>query len=160
MRRCNITDPQLLCVQVMLLAIKREKIKGCAKRMLKLKLNLLPGKYALCRLDPDGPIPYWALLGDDFVSLTRTSNELSIVCLQENVPEDVKADRDWHCLRVLGSFDFSVAGVHVALAVPLSQAEISVLTIATYETDHILIKEDHLEQAMRVLEAAGHQVNR
>ena len=125
--------------------------------MLKHTLTLLPQKYAVCRLDPNGPIPYWALLGDDFISLTRTRSELSVACLQENVPTDIQAERGWCCAKVEGPFDFSLAGVHVSLAIPLAQAEISILAIATYETDHLLIKEEDLERAIQVLEAAGHQ---
>ncbi len=128
--------------------------------MLQLKLNLLLQKYAICRLDPNGPIPYWALLGDDFVSLTRTRSELSVACLQENVPGEIKAGRGWRCLKVEGPFDFSLAGVHVSLAIPLAQANISILAIATYETDHILVKEEDLERAVAVLQGAGHQVCR
>ncbi len=128
--------------------------------MLKLQLNLLPQKYAMCRLDPNGPIPYWALLGDDFVSLTRTRSELSVSCLQENVPAEIQAERDWRCLKVEGPFDFSVAGVHASLALPLAQADISILAIATYETDHILVKEEDLERTVGVLEEAGHRVCR
>lgn len=127
---------------------------------MQLTLTLLPQKYAMCRLDPNGPIPYWALLGDDFISLTRTRSELSVACLQENVPEEIKAERNWRCLKVEGSFEFSLAGVHASLAQPLAQANISILAIATYETDHILVQEENLEYTVRVLEEAGHRVHR
>ena len=128
--------------------------------MLKLTLIILPQRYAVCRLEPNGPIPYWALMGDDFVSLTRTRSELSVACLQENVPEDIRAERGWRCAKVEGPFDLSLAGVHVSLAIPLAQADISILAIATYETDHLLIKEEDLERAVQVLEDAGHQFRR
>jgi hypothetical protein len=127
---------------------------------MKLNLSVLPQKYAVCRLDPNGHIPHWALLGDDFISLTRTLNELSIICLQENVPQETKADREWRCAKVNGPFDFSSAGVHTSLAIPLAEADISILTIATYETDHLLIQERDLERAIRVLERAGHRIRR
>ncbi len=126
--------------------------------MMKLTLKVLPGKYAVCRLDPNGHLPHWALLGDDFISLTRTRDELSIACLQENVPEDTRAERGWRCVKVAGSFDFSLAGVHVSLAIPLAEANISILAIATYETDHLLIQEKDLERALTVLEKAGHHI--
>lgn len=125
--------------------------------MLKLTLSILPQKYAVCHLDPNGPIPYWALLGDNFISLTRTKVELSVACLQENVPEDIKAARGWRCAKVEGPFDLDLPGVHVSLAIPLAQAGISILSIATYETDHLLIQEEDLESAIKVLEEAGHQ---
>jgi len=127
---------------------------------MKLNLSVLPQKYAVCRLDPNGHIPHWALLGDDFISLTRTLNELSIICLQENVPQEIKAEREWRCAKVVGSFDFSSAGVHTSLAIPLAEANISILAIATYETDHLLIQERDLEQALHVLERAGHRIRR
>ncbi len=130
-----------------------------AERMKKLALSLLPHTYAVCQLHPDKHIPYWALLGD-FVSLTRTHEELSIVCQQDNVPGEIEAERGWRCLQVQGAFDFSVAGVHVSLAIPLAEANISVLAIATYATDYLLIKEENVEQALHVLEQAGHFIER
>jgi hypothetical protein len=127
--------------------------------MKKLSLSLLPHTYAVCQFHPDKHIPYWALLGD-FVSLTRTPEELSIVCQQDNVPDDIEAERGWCCVQVQGAFDFSIAGVHASLAIPLAQADISVLAIATYATDYLLIKEDDVERALLVLEQAGHSIDR
>jgi hypothetical protein len=124
-----------------------------------LNLSLLPHTYAVCQFHPDKHIPYWALLGDS-VSLTRMHEELSIVCQEANVPVDVEAERGWRCVQVQGAFDFSVAGVHVSLAIPLAEADISVLAIATYATDYLLVKEENVEQALRVLERAGHHVER
>src|SRR5262245_32530657 len=128
--------------------------------MMKLKLSVLPQKYAVCRLDPNGHIPHWALLGDDFISLTRTRNELSIVCLQENVPPETKAERGWRCAKVDGPFGFSLSGVHASLAITLAEANISILAIATYDTDHLLIQDRDVERPIRVLEQAGHRFRR
>src|SRR5438132_7352271 len=127
---------------------------------MKLTLSILPQKYAVCRLDPNGHIPHWALIGDDFVSLTRTRNELSIVCLQENVPPETKAERGWRCAKVDGPFDFSVAGVHVSLAIPLARANISIVAIATYQTDHLVIQAGDLVREIRVLEHTVHRIQR
>jgi hypothetical protein len=126
--------------------------------MKKLSLSLSPHKYAVCQFHPDKHIPYWALLGD-FVSLTRTHEELSIVCQQDYVPGDIEAERGWRCVQVQGAFDFSAAGVHASLAIPLAEADISVLAIATYATDYLLLKEQHVERALQVLEQAGHTID-
>ncbi|HLI09695.1 MAG TPA: ACT domain-containing protein [Ktedonobacteraceae bacterium] len=125
--------------------------------MRKLSLSLLPHLYAVCQLHPDKHIPYWALIGN-FVSLTRTAEELSIVCQQDNVPEEIEAERGWRCVQVQGAFDFSVSGVNASLAVPLAEAEISVLVIATYATEYLLIKEKDVERALQVLKQSGHTV--
>ena len=127
--------------------------------MKKLSLSLLPHTYAVCQFHPDKHIPYWALMGD-FVSLTRTNEELSIACQEDNVPDDIEAERGWRCLQVQGAFDFSAAGVHASLAIPLAEADISVLAIATYATDYLLIKEENVEQALQVLQRAGHHIER
>jgi len=76
------------------------------------------------------------------------------------VPENAQAERGWYCAKVEGRFDFTLSGIHVSLAVPLADADISILTIATYETDHLLIQEKDLERTIEVLETAGHQVKR
>ncbi|GCF07411.1 ACT domain-containing protein [Dictyobacter arantiisoli] len=125
-----------------------------------LTLFVLPSSYAFCRLHPDGHIPHWALLGNEFISLTRTDEELSVVCLEENVPEDAQAERGWRCIKVEGPFDFSVSGVHASLALPLAEANISVMGIATYQTDYLLMKEQDLEPAIAVLSKAGHTIRR
>jgi hypothetical protein len=127
--------------------------------MKKLSLSLMPHTYAVCQFHPDKHIPYWALLGN-FVSLTRTHEELSIVCQQDNVPDEIRAERGWRCVQVQGAFDFSVAGVNASLAIPLAEAEISVLAIATYATDYLLIKEENVERSIQVLEQAGHSIER
>jgi hypothetical protein len=126
--------------------------------MHKLTLYVLPQLYAFCRLHPDGAIPHWALLGDDFISLTRTREELSVVCLQGNVPSQAQAERGWRCIKAEGPFPFSVAGIHASLAAPLAEANISTMAIATYETDHVLLKEEDLDHAIAVLQQAGHTV--
>src|SRR5260370_26374537 len=99
--------------------------------MKKLSLSLLPHKYAVCQFHPDEHIPYWALLGD-FVSLTRTPEELSIVCQQDNVPGDTDAERGCRCVQVQGAFDFSFAAVLPSLPIPLSAPAICSLTLAPY----------------------------
>ncbi len=81
--------------------------------------------------------------------------------MQENVPsENTTAERGWYCLKVNGPFDFSVAGIHASLAMPLAEADISALSIATYETDHLLIKDEDLERTIQTLTQAGHTILR
>src|SRR5258708_34968432 len=104
--------------------------------MKKLILSLSPHKYAICQFHPDKHIPYWALLGD-FVSLTRTHEELSIVCRQDNVPGDIEAERGWRGVQGQGAFDFSVAGVHDSLSIPLAQAVLHLLAIGTYGAEFL-----------------------
>jgi hypothetical protein len=98
---------------------------------------MLPLRLAVCTLPPDAVVPAWATAGD-FFSVTRTNDELSVICSEALIPAGVIATGDWACLKVEGPFDFTVTGVLAALAPPLATAGVPCLTIATYETDYLL----------------------
>lgn len=108
----------------------------------------------MCRLERDAPWPTWAR--GTFVSVTATDEELSVVCPTNVVPAEVTAERDWRVLKVVGPFAFTAVGVLASLTTPLAQAGISLLAIATYDTDYLLVKSDSLESAVAALTAAGH----
>lgn len=120
-------------------------------------IEILPGRYAACRLEPSAPVPAWAQ-GREFCAVTRTDQELSIVCPQHAVPDDVHAERGFRCMRVAGPLDFAMTGVAAALASPLAAAGISILLIATYDTDYLLVREDDFDRARAALRAAGHRL--
>jgi len=123
---------------------------------MKLRLAVLPGDLAVCRLDSDAEWPSWT--NGSFVSVTRTSDELSVICDDAAVPSDVRAERGWRAMRVQGPIPFETTGVAAALVSPLAAASISVFLIATFDTDYLLVKEDVLAGAIEVLRTAGHEV--
>ena len=123
----------------------------------KLTLSILPDTFAVCQLEPHAPLPAWATQGR-FFSLTRTSEELSIVCLQDDVPEGVLAEKAWRSLKVEGPIDFTFTGVLASLARPLADAGVSIFTLATYATDYLLIKEQDVFRAVQALSEDGHQI--
>jgi uncharacterized protein len=123
----------------------------------KLHLSLLPENLALCRVDRNAPIPGWAL-GGNFFAITRTASELSIVCTQDQIPNGVKRDEGWRCLKVEETIDVSVTGVLASLTTPLAFEGISVFAISTYDTDYFLVKKRFLEKAMAVLMRCGHHI--
>ncbi|HXF61949.1 MAG TPA: ACT domain-containing protein [Caldilineaceae bacterium] len=116
---------------------------------------VLPLRLAVCTLPPDAPLPGWATSGP-FFSITRTDEELSVICPEDQAPAEVKGERNWVCLKVQGPFDFTVTGVLAALASPLAAAGIPCLAIAAYETDYLLVKTDRLADALAALRDAGH----
>jgi hypothetical protein len=120
-------------------------------------LLLLEGSFAVCRLAADAPVPAWATTGA-FSSITRTPDELSIVCAEEAVPEGVQCERGWRCLRVAGAIAFSVVGVLAALAGPLAEAGVSLFAVSTFDTDYLLVKEQDLSAAQAALRRSGHIV--
>ena len=119
-----------------------------------MRLQELSEILAVCRLVPQSEIPVW--VGKSrFYSITKTSDELSIVCEQALVPADMKAETDWKGFRVVGTLDFSLTGILAAIANPLAQEKISIFAISTFDTDYVLIKSPTWDHAKRVLSAAG-----
>ena len=114
-------------------------------------LELLPDTLGVARLEPQAPVPHWAAGVEGFCSITRTDAELSIVCGEAAIPPEVKAQRDFACLRVAGPLDFSETGILAALTTVLARAGISVFTVSTYDTDYLLLPRDRVEDAIAAL---------
>lgn len=115
-----------------------------------LTLSVLPLSLAVSRLDASLPIPAWAA-GGEFFSITRTDEELSIVCPEAQVPSEVKSERGWKALKVEGPLDFGLTGILSSLALPLANAKVSIFSLSTYDTDYILVKKENLDKAVEVL---------
>lgn len=114
---------------------------------------LLKGCFAVCRLGPDAPVPIWAR--GEFVSITRTAQELSVVCDEAKVPPGVRIERGWRCLKLAGPLDFSLVGVLQSLLAPLAAANVSVFAVSTYDTDYVLVRHADLDRALAALREAG-----
>jgi uncharacterized protein len=123
-----------------------------------LELTLLPDSYAICRLDASLPEPGWMSAPTTLLSVTRTADELSVLCDERVVPLEVNAERGWSCLRVRGPLDFALVGVIAAIARPLAEAGIALFVLSTYDTDYVLIRTPRREAAIAALRDAGHFV--
>ena len=121
----------------------------------RVRLKRLDGSYAVCRLDAASTIPAWAD-GGGFVSISRSEDELSIVCRTERVPDDVKQDAGWACYKFVGPFAFDETGIVSSVIGPLSDAGIGIFVVSTFDGDHMLLKEADIGRAGPVLTGAGH----
>ena len=122
-----------------------------------LTLTLLADTFAVCRLDGAAVVPDWAWTGE-IACVTRTRDELSIVCRADLVPDEVRRESGWRCLKVKGPLDFSLSGVFARIAQPLADAGISLFAVMTYDTDYLMVKQERLRDAADALMAAGHVV--
>lgn len=122
-----------------------------------LNLHLLPGRMAICRLDPVEGLPSWAY-SPVLLSLTRTRAETTVVCSEENVPAGITCNKGWRCLRIEGNLDFSETGILSSLGAPLAEEGLPIYALSTYTTDLLLIKEKDLSKAVLALNGCGHRV--
>ena len=122
-----------------------------------LKFQRLAGPYAIVQLAPESPVPAWAAEGE-FSSVTRTPEELSIVCPAGNVPAEINSPHHWMGLKLEGPFPFSLTGVLLSFIEPLSSKDIPIFAISTYDTDYVLIQEQWAGAALNALKHAGHEL--
>ncbi len=121
-----------------------------------LTIEVHPELYAICRLGSGDAVPAWAS-GEQFVTISRTKSELSIVCEDARVPEGAHAERKRRLMQVEGTLAFSLTGILAAIAAPLAEAQVGIFAVSTYDTDYVLVSD---EKAIGALEAAGHVVRR
>ena len=115
-------------------------------------LRLLDGELSILRLPPEATTPSWLnLLPRPLVSVTRTPDELSIVCPSAGVPPGVRREDGWRAFTVEGKLEFSAIGVLAAILNPLAEAGINILSISTFDTDYVLVRSGVLEKATAAL---------
>ena len=109
----------------------------------RLALRVHRGLYCICRLGPGEPLPAWTAPAA-FCSVTRTPEELSVVCDQDVVPAPIEADRGWRLLA--------------GLTTTLANANVTVFALSTYDTDYLLVRDEALERAVAAFREAGYEV--
>lgn len=120
-----------------------------------MNLQELSGSYSILQLGVQEPIPTWATQGA-FFNISRTRDELSLVCETALVPPSVQnRSDDWRVLKVQGLLDFAQTGILSSIAGPLARAKISIFAVSTFNTDYILVKADTLERAKEALSKSG-----
>ncbi len=130
-----------------------------------LTLSVLEGSYVICRLESNAPVPDWAWHGE-LANISKTRDELSIVCSASNVPDSVsdtisdtmRCEREWAALKLHGPFDFALTGVLVSVLEPLRDAGIGIFAVSTFDTDYVLVKNTNLKLAIQTLRKAGHDI--
>jgi len=122
-----------------------------------LKMRVIDGTFGVCRLSSMEKLPNWIEI-NEFYSITKTEDELSIVCSDKNIPNEITHENDWKIIKVEGPLDFSLTGVLSSLSTALANQGISIFAISTYDTDYILVKNKDIENAINVLSKEGHQI--
>jgi hypothetical protein len=124
------------------------------------KFSVASGTYAICRLPAGADAPPWASAVGGFTSITRTPEELSIVCEEARVPasepEGLRREGGFALIKLHGPFPLDAIGILASVATPLAEAGISLLAIGTFDTDYLLVKRSHVERAIATLTRAGH----
>ena len=110
---------------------------------------------SICKVEKVSPED----LEGDIYFLAKTDEELSLVCLTENAPDEfIERDDGWKAFRIQGVLDFSLIAILAPIADLLAQNRIGIFACSTYNTDYVLVKKENLENALKVLSKAGYEV--
>ncbi|WCB96012.1 hypothetical protein DSM104299_04766 [Baekduia alba] len=124
-----------------------------------MRLRVLEGDYAVCRLAAGVDAPVVPPSGTGFWSLTEVGEERSLVCLEDLVGDDAGVVvRGWRIVEVAGPLDLGLTGVLASIAAPLAEANVPIFPIATHDTDWVLVPGGQLDAAVTALRDAGHDV--
>jgi hypothetical protein len=123
-----------------------------------LRLSVVESKLTVVRLPADVDVPDWVDGAGEFTSITRTLDELSIVCGSDVVPQGLPVEGPWRAIKVNGPIPMTLIGVIAAIANPLADAGIAIFAISTFETDYVLVHEPDLDATIELLRRAGHDV--
>lgn len=120
-------------------------------------LTVLGDRLAVCRLDAGSDVPPWPA-PDGFLAITRTADELSVVCREDAVPEDVRREKGWRAMKLEGPFEFTEVGVLASVATPLADADVGIFAVSTNDTDYVLVKDEQLDRAVAALREDGREI--
>ncbi len=119
-----------------------------------LTLRWLPGRFGVYRLPADAELPPWAGEGA-FTSVCRSAQELSVLCAWHGRAPQLPVIGPLACCAVAGPLDFGCTGILARLAAPLAGAGVSLFSVATHDTDYLLVLESQRGRAQRALQSAG-----
>ena len=98
-------------------------------------------------------------LSKEFFFIGKTDEELSLVCITEDVPDEtIEREDGWKAFRIQGVLDFSLVGILSKISGILADNEIGIFAVSTFNTDYILVKEENFERALSVLDEAGYTI--
>ena len=99
-----------------------------------------------------------ALLKQSLFFISKTHDELSVVCPHDFLIDSQDTESNWQALEVIGPLGFSLTGIMANLSGVLARAGVSIFSISTYDTDYVLVKKQTVSKAITALKADGYNV--
>jgi len=122
----------------------------------KLVLSVLSETFTIHKLSPDASIPE-EILKSNFYSVSKTENELSLVCSEIIEVQSLQSSKGWKCIKVRGPLDFNLTGILAGISDILARGNISIFAISTFDTDYLLVRTQDLSSARTKLRQAGYK---
>ena len=122
----------------------------------KLVLSVLSETFTIHKLSPDASIPE-EILKSNYYSVSKTVNELSLVCSEVIKVQSLQSSKGWKCIKVAGQLDFNLTGILAGISDILAKENISIFAISTFDPDYILVRTQDLSSARTTLRQADYK---
>lgn len=120
-----------------------------------MKLKILQGNFAICKLESVKNVNFES----DMVFLSKTDEEISLVCKEECIPSDViKSESGWNGFKIAECFDFNQVGIISKISDALAVCKIAIFVVSTYNTDYVFVKSERFPRAMEIMIDSGHTI--
>lgn len=120
-----------------------------------MELQKLHGDFSVCKVADYSRVDLEAA----YCFVGKTDQELSLVCLTQDVPPNtIQREDGWKGLRFRGVLDFSLVGILSDVAAALADNAIPIFAVSTYDTDYIFVKREQYGKALDVLARRGYGV--
>ena len=120
-----------------------------------MKIEKIEHDFSVCKVTDYSQINYES----EYYFIGRTDEENSLVCITENIPNNVIVrDDGWKAFRIQGVLDFSLIGILSKISTLLAENDIGIFALSTYNTDYVLTKKENYLKALEVLSEAGYEI--
>ncbi len=120
-----------------------------------MELKKIGYDFTVCKVKSEEDL----MTGKAFYFVGKTDEEISLVCITEDTPENtIERDDGWKAFRIQGVLDFSLIGILSKISSILADNEIGIFAISTFNTDYILVKKENYEKALQALVNARYTV--
>jgi len=94
-------------------------------------------------------------LSEKIFAVIKNGNETTVVAKENHGLKTIEEERFFKIISFETKLPFDLVGFLAYVAKILADQNISIFAISSYSTDHILIKEDDLDKALKTLEDNG-----
>jgi hypothetical protein len=118
-----------------------------------IQLKFLPECFSVHQYDRDFKISS-NILESPWYTISKTASELSLILptdYQLPDPQPKKTENGWRMFQVDAQMDFGLVGILARIVAPLKDNQIPVFVVSTYDTDYVMVKDDKLTEAIKVL---------
>ena len=119
-------------------------------------LSVLSETFTIHKLSPDASTPE-EILKSNYYSVSKTENELSLVCSEAIEVQSLQNSKGWKCIKVKGPLDFNLTGILAGISDILARGNISIFAISTFDTDYILVRSQDLSSARTKLRQISYE---